>query len=641
MLFKISKPLMALSLSFTTVCFATTPSTYQNMYIAYASPNNVNAIVKYASQLGIHNFFFYTYGEDMPYDDAASLLQAVNNTDANAVISGYWDDWEIYKANDAIPSAPYTLSNNTDLSDKLAHSNTITYAFLETEVDTFSNAYRNIDHFKNAFVTTPGAYGSLYFFDPYADLTTTDAFCINPPAGVPTSTDPKIASANLLCDYVPLMIDKATNQSYSYTDFASFGNFETFAHLATSGKNGQPINKVISVGGYGHNESFESIFAPPSWTGISQTKAMTNFANSAKAIMDTYNINGIDLDYENPQMTLQQSEDYFNLVKILSTALQNDNGKYITIAVMSNPAYLKGNESGGIGFDPNYQGNGSVLKQIAALPNVKLIDLMTYDFHGSWDYSPTGPGPGKTGVTGFLNNLHMPSNAPTDQIFSVDTSIAALSGLGVAYTQIGVGIPAYGRSFANVDQGQDGTGLFSPLTASTLVPAGDLDTANCSTDISNPTCFGTFSYRFIVTSMLGKGFTDHDTTDSSSGNINGTTAYAPSWSVPQPANYNLTINNADSAVGINVNIGSFISNYQGSGVQQIYTTSSNPSTSAIEAQNNLSISWTYWGTGQGKCTSGNGAQPFNFNKDTAITISSINPNGGNNGTATCTITQTP
>ena len=592
------------------------------MFLSYVSPQAVQSTVNYAEKLGVHRFFFWTYSGDIDYDQPNSLIHAVNLAAPDAQVGGYWADWEIYNSGNAIPTPPYSIDSNKDLTNKLTHSNEVIYAFLEAQVAQYQNTFfhQTVD---NKF---HDAYGSLYLFDPGADLKGSDistpgSFCTTPPLEMLKDHN----GNNLVCTYVPQELDK------DFTSFAqtadSFGHFTRLN--TTTGKDGNPINTVISVGGFGHNDTFEGIFNPPSY--ISKEKAMTNFVHSAKAIMDAYGIHGIDLDYENVAMTPQQSQDYLTLIQMVNGALASDPKKYITLAILSNPEYIAGTESNGaIGFAPH------VLEKIAALPKVKAIDLMTYDFHGYWDFNATH-------TTGFLSNLFAPVSAPTNQLFSIKTSIAALHHY-VGYDKIGVGIPTYARGFANVSSGADATGLFSPLTPETIVPGGDLDPKDCTSAIANnPSCNGMFSYKYIVNKMLPNGFkaTDWKNGEDDASTVNGTTAFANHWVIPTPPNHQLTIDN-HSAAGMQLFVGSFNTNAWLNNTTMTYDNNSNPSVATIQDATDLTIKFISWfnqADGGGNCTlmshDANIAS-FDFTKSTTIKIVNVNTQAK---TATCEISQ--
>lgn len=96
---------------------------------------------------------------------------------------------------------------------------------------------------------------------------------------------------------------------------------------------------------------------------------------------------------------------------------------------------------------------------------------MTYDFHGSWDFWPAG-----SQLTGFNSNLYTGTHAPK---WSVDASVTAATELGIPASKLIMGIPAYGRSHADVKPTNGGLGQGLLAGAGSELPAGDLDDAAC------------------------------------------------------------------------------------------------------------------------------------------------------------------
>lgn len=575
-------------------------SDYSDIFMSYISPADVAGMVDYAKdsthQLG--GVMMWEISGDTPYDASASnpvsLLGMANktyNVSSQATnppqIMSYWTDWSVYTAQ-ALPLGSYPIPgslnsstgeavSNADLTAKLAGLNVLAYAFLEAQAKTYNGK-------TNTTYGTQG--GTLYFNDPWSDLKTGDDFCTNNPN---------------ICYFTAYQkgVDP-TKQTVT-----SMGNFEAFAglkHASASNPLG-PLQKIISIGGYGHNDTFEDTF--------SNSNDINNFVNSAAAIVNDYGISGVDLDYEDPAMTHAQSDDFASLVSALRAKLPN---AIIDVTILANPAYIDGTlDNNTEGFDKNAL---ATIETAIASQAQSHINLMTYDFHGAFDYP---------GNTGFLTNLYLPNDDPNTADFSVDAAVSALYQQGVPYKEIVIGIPSYSRAIAGVSEGNTG-GLFQAIGNTALVPAGNFDAAGCVETIANPTCSGTFAYKYIVDKMLGHNFTatTHQDATGHQGVANGTTAYAASWAPALKPDYTLTIKNLSAAPGITINVddGAFVSDYVAPGANKTYDNASNPSTSGIEGGAGLQITYSsYTGGPQGTC-----ASAWNFSQNSTITFSG--PAGG-------------
>lgn len=589
-----------------------TTSTYNNFYVAYMSPADVASAVTYAKSKGVNRFFMWTVDQDAPASSTNSLIGAVNSANKDASIATYFANYASYNNQRAIPGPSYTISGSAaDLNPKLNASNELIYSFLETQVPAYTGAPAH-------YINTPHSYGSVYLFDPWSDLAPGDTFCgkANLPVGVPVDGN----GYNLICGYA------FDNQGKSYTntaDYNHYGNFEAFAALPATidGKTSAPIQTSFSIGGYGHNATFEAIFDPSAYgvTTVSSAQATDNFVNSIVTLMTQYNLDGIDLDYENVQMTLAQSQAYFALISALNAKLQGLN-KFITIAIISNPDYIAGTENNNtIGFAPG------ILKSIAGLSQVKAVDAMTYDFSGNFDYGD-GSHPG---TTGFLSNVYPPNdaNTPSGYNFSIQYATEALLKAGVPAAKIGIGIPAYGRALANLSGGEN-TYLFAPLNGNVVVPAGDQDNAGCDEDIKNwqsqTACQGMFSYNLILNKIVGQGVTATDHQDNSGNQYNGSTAFG-NWTPPATPIYTLTIVNENASSG-QVSLGSWSSSsWLATGTYNL-SPENTPGLSAIEGESGLAARFTYWG-GTVNCATAN------FTSNLKITINQGSP-------VTCSVTNT-
>jgi chitinase len=123
-------------------------------------------------------------------------------------------------------------------------------------------------------------------------------------------------------------------------------------------------------------------------------------------------LDGLDIDYEYPQ----NKANFSQFVQELSAALQ-PSGLLLTAAVAA----------------ANFRIDGSY--DVPALARyLDWINLMAYDFHGSWD--------NKTG-----------HNAPYDE---TSAAVAHWQQLGMPANKIVLGFPAYGKSFTLSDPNQNG-----------------------------------------------------------------------------------------------------------------------------------------------------------------------------------------
>lgn len=523
---------------------ASDSASYDKLFISYYSPDNVKSMAKYVDDNQLGGYILWEFRGDTPYDKNSSLLKALNEAkNGQPYIMGYWTNWGVY-SNDssarAIPEKAYGVPGsldkdgnavkNEDFKAKLDGMTSIVYSFVEVQADSFSYWDQKLQQQVGPIPNkTPDNIGMLYFNDPWADLNkpgvnaTQDSFCNN------KALKEDHTNSKETMDTSPICFFALTNRNNPIEPKAGvqMGNFNAFMAIQNQQKN---LKKFISIGGYGHDDSFEDTFKHP--------KGIDNFVNSAKALVTHFNIDGIDLDYENPNMTAADAKNYLRLITALREALPKDT--VITIAVLGNPDYLEGKRDGKYGF------GGNTLIKISE--KVDRINLMTYDFHGAFDFKAD-----QSGSTGFLTNLYIPDDAPKGYRFSVDAVVKKARDLGLNAEKIGVGIPAYGRALAGIDATNDG--LFQPVTDKTTIPRGDLDSKSCVTAITPLTkksCSGSFQYKYIVDKMLTNGMNEQNWQDK--GDSNGTTAYADSWKPDVVQGLRLEITNTGSGSDLAFNL---------------------------------------------------------------------------------------
>jgi chitinase len=252
------------------------------------------------------------------------------------------------------------------------------------------------------------------------------------------------------------------------------------------------LNASLSFGGW----SWAS--TPPGWqcqTGTSpqgpaacfsqlaaNPEATMNFVRGAVKAMKEVQFNGIDIDWEYPQIS--DAENYVKLLQKLRTALDEEGKKdnthyYLTIAV-------------GAGIDKIQHLNASQWQAIAAV--VDHVGVMTYDFHGAWDQGQVN--------SDFMSAMNLdPQNdsTVTNPIlgkYNVNDAMNAYLNNGIQAKKLIVGIPVYGRMM-NIDGAGTTQGLYRTIRGT---PIGEWDNSQ-----SGHT--GMLGYNCIVDqSTCGNGY---------------------------------------------------------------------------------------------------------------------------------------
>ncbi|MCH2224434.1 MAG: glycosyl hydrolase family 18 protein [Crocinitomicaceae bacterium] len=178
------------------------------------------------------------------------------------------------------------------------------------------------------------------------------------------------------------------------------------------------IEILPSIGGWTLSTNFPSIAASPA--------LRATFAQSCVNLIQTYNFDGIDLDWEYPGYaphggTPQDFTNFTLLLQEIRTAIDNYGqsiGKtmQLTVAVGAGPDRMA---------DVDWP---------AVNPLLDIINLMSYDFFGAWDAT---------------TNHNAPLTAPAqgDPTFNLTYSVNALTGTyGIPSSKITAGIAFYGRS---------------------------------------------------------------------------------------------------------------------------------------------------------------------------------------------------
>ncbi|KAA1086161.1 Endochitinase 1 [Puccinia graminis f. sp. tritici] len=207
-----------------------------------------------------------------------------------------------------------------------------------------------------------------------------------------------------------------------------YGCFNQFRQLKQKNRH---LKLIISIGGW----SYSANFAP----ATSSPEKRQKFVDSAIAIVENYGLDGLDLDWEYPTNDKEADQ----LVDVLRRARsglnklkqkKNDQSPYVlTIAAPCGPNHYKQLH----------------LKEMTRY--LSFINLMAYDYAGSWDT-----------LSGHQANLHLTNSSAVNQgNFSTAAAVEYYMSQSVPASSLVVGMPLYGRSFLNtkgIGQAYNGLG---------------------------------------------------------------------------------------------------------------------------------------------------------------------------------------
>ncbi|KAK7430875.1 Chitinase 4 [Neonectria magnoliae] len=247
-------------------------------------------------------------------------------------------------------------------------------------------------------------------------------------------------------NYQPQQIpaDKVTHLLYSFLDIASDGTVkssdtwsDTDKHYSTDSwndvgnnaygcikqlyllkKKNRKFKTMLSIGGWTYSPKFPPVAA------TSATRKQ--FASSAVKLLADWGFDGIDIDWEYPANSVE-ANNYVLLLKEVraaldaySTANKLNYRFLITIATSAGPAHY--NMMNLAGMDPY----------------VDAWHLMAYDYAGSWDT-----------LSGLQANVYKSTAVPKATPFNTDQAVTDYIAKGISPSKIVLGMPLYGRSFAN------------------------------------------------------------------------------------------------------------------------------------------------------------------------------------------------
>lgn len=157
------------------------------------------------------------------------------------------------------------------------------------------------------------------------------------------------------------------------------------------------------------------------------------FAKTAIDIMEKYNFDGLDLDWEFPDGTVR-AEDPHNFTLLLEECrkqLDSRIGSWTSLSIAGSQNYNTIDQAYEVDIISDY---------------LDYVNVMTYDFNGGWSND-----------TNFNAPLYAASDdSDGNTTFNANYAMEHWAGKSIATDKLVVGMPFYGRSFSGVAPANDG-----------------------------------------------------------------------------------------------------------------------------------------------------------------------------------------
>jgi GH18 family chitinase len=249
-----------------------------------------------------------------------------------------------------------------------------------------------------------------------------------------------VFTKNAIIDPAAIDADRLTHINYAFANIRDGEVVEGFEHDAenfqalTGLRREHPHLKVlVSVGGWTWSGGFSDAALTP--------ESRARFVKSAVDFVGRYDLDGFDVDWEYPGQpgigNTYRPEDKANFTALMAdlrVALDKDGArrrrKYLlTFAAGASPSFIAQTE----------------LDKVQA--SVDFVNLMTYDFREAGG-----------GATGHHANLF--DNPADDRKRSADRAVTEFLAAGVPAEKLVLGVPFYGRAWADVEA--QSHGLYQP-----------------------------------------------------------------------------------------------------------------------------------------------------------------------------------
>ncbi|CAB3366625.1 Hypothetical predicted protein [Cloeon dipterum] len=215
---------------------------------------------------------------------------------------------------------------------------------------------------------------------------------------------------HVIYSFVGVNTDGSVRILDSWNDI-SLNGFKRFNALKQTNPN---LKTLVAIGGWNEGSiRFSDI--------CKTTASRTTFVNNLYNFVKTYEFSGLDIDWEYPAQRGGVSADKANFVSLVREL----KAKFAPEGLVLSAAVSAGIWAAGVSYD---------IPQLSA--NLDFINLMTYDYHASYD--------GKTGE----NSPMYAASIDTDKNLNVHATVSHWIQQGADRSKLVLGVPLYGKSFS-------------------------------------------------------------------------------------------------------------------------------------------------------------------------------------------------